>query len=459
MKKTIALFIAFFLMMSPLSADIFPHTGNSVRAEAAFKSSDTIASKLRRSYRSFDSKVEFTFRAGKNTDIQAFADKKYEEITDALYEVLSEKEFFYVTDHCYLTGTSYRDVNGFDIRISYSPQYITDKKWLPKLKKRLDKEVKTALSGMDKSWSDLQKAAYIHDRIIMDVKYEKNGSSRYGSTPYAALADKKAFCTGYARAFSLLASEAGLKTRLVYNDDHIWDLVKLGDHLYHVDCTYDDPLFCNAPDKDAVCHSYFLKSDKGLKDHASYRPAGLAKSGKYDNMGWDSYEPFVIKDDIIFFTNSDSLNVCFIPENRMTALKYDSLAGCGFYGDLIFFAENGTLKYFSPKTNSTKDILSLKDDWIVVKTTRLSYGTRTETFGFREYLAQIAVHGDSVYYNLAHSIKSYDIRTGKVNTVYSNAKSDDVIVGIEIKGNKLYGRFNDGRRSYADSRTYFIKDI
>jgi hypothetical protein len=62
-----------------------------------------------------------------------------------------------------------------------------------------------------------------------------------------ALEDGIAVCDGISAAFSLLAAMYGFQSGLVYgkagfgtahHDDHVWNIIRVGDHYYHVDVTW-----------------------------------------------------------------------------------------------------------------------------------------------------------------------------------------------------------------------------
>ena len=58
-------------------------------------------------------------------------------------------------------------------------------------------------------------------------------------TAYAALINKKAVCSGFAKAFTILAEKCDIEVKYVRGDNHAWNIVKLDDgNWYHVDATW-----------------------------------------------------------------------------------------------------------------------------------------------------------------------------------------------------------------------------
>ena len=64
-----------------------------------------------------------------------------------------------------------------------------------------------------------------------------------------------------------MLNESGIETKIVLGkgngEDHAWNLVKLHDIWYHLDCTWDDPV----PDvKGRVLYNYFNLNDEKISE-------------------------------------------------------------------------------------------------------------------------------------------------------------------------------------------------
>jgi hypothetical protein len=100
--------------------------------------------------------------------------------------------------------------------------------------------------------SDRDKVIAIHRYIVLNTAYDMNAfyssdSQDYwnASSAYSSLINHKAMCLGYAKAFYVLAREAGLPVLITSGmagvEEHAWNLVYLDNAWYQVDATWDDP--------------------------------------------------------------------------------------------------------------------------------------------------------------------------------------------------------------------------
>lgn len=196
---------------------------------------------------------------------------------------------------------------------SLNLEYIQEKKNL--LKSRVD----YALSYVNEDMTDLEKALTLHDFLVTtcDYDYENydNGFLQYDVyTVWGVLVDERAVCQGYAQAYSALLKEVGIDSIVVSSSDmeHAWNMVYIDEYWYHVDVTWDDPVFTAGytdnldPNNDCadigyVSHEYFMKSDEEFLQLRHY--------------GWQEYETATKSGafDDYFFTDSKQYN--FMPYN------------------------------------------------------------------------------------------------------------------------------------------------
>ena len=104
--------------------------------------------------------------------------------------------------------------------------------------------------------SDLEKEIAIIKYLVENVDYDFD---EYNKTihrlnnsykAYGALVNKKAVCSGYAKAFDLLAKKCGLTTNIITGDaysgtiygPHAWNQIFLDGEWYNVDVTFEDPI-------------------------------------------------------------------------------------------------------------------------------------------------------------------------------------------------------------------------
>lgn len=92
------------------------------------------------------------------------------------------------------------------------------------------------------SMNDTQKAKALHDWLCDAVDYDHETTSDLKNhVDYSAFLYSTTVCDGYARAYYLLTKAAGIESYFVVKSGvHGWNIIKLGDHYFHVDATWDD---------------------------------------------------------------------------------------------------------------------------------------------------------------------------------------------------------------------------
>lgn len=135
---------------------------------------------------------------------------------------------------------------------------------------RMEPEIKAAadkiLSGFTEAATDYEKLLAFHDHLVLNCTFSKSADN--ANTLYGALVDGYAQCEGYAFTFDYLCRLAGIDCFTVYgynseNEPHAWNMVKLEDMWYYVDCTWDDPIL-DPVDTEFIRHYYFLVSDADI---------------------------------------------------------------------------------------------------------------------------------------------------------------------------------------------------
>lgn len=100
--------------------------------------------------------------------------------------------------------------------------------------------------------TEYEVALFMHDYIIDHAEYNLN--TVYKDDPEGVLLYGAGGCQSYAYAYQLLMKEMGMDCILIdgrshfvqadgslSDEEHIWNLVRIGSDWYHVDCTADDP--------------------------------------------------------------------------------------------------------------------------------------------------------------------------------------------------------------------------
>lgn len=174
--------------------------------------------------------------------------------------------------------------------------------------------VAQALAQIDSDMTDEYKALILHDYIALNCVYDIENleadtlpDTVYQS--YGALVKGSAVCQGIALAYQDLLDRAGIPCITVGSDpmNHAWNLIALDENYYHVDITWDDPVWDTLGQ---VFHEYFLLSDKtigsGDNPHYDWSPSVHAESTRYENGFWkDSISGIFEKNGYVYYINGN----------------------------------------------------------------------------------------------------------------------------------------------------------
>jgi len=169
---------------------------------------------------------------------------------------------------------------------SYDIASNSDGSDIKDMDKKADWVVATVLK---KGMTDREKALALHNWIINNTYYDIN--MWYG-TAYDVLITGCSVCSGYAEAYSLLLTKAGIPNKYLVGetyggldswvvlpweeeddgwDSHAWNLVRINGQWYHVDTTWDDPVVASNPfakKSGQERTTYFMLTDSQIrKDH------------------------------------------------------------------------------------------------------------------------------------------------------------------------------------------------
>ncbi|MBR5301385.1 MAG: hypothetical protein IKU38_00950, partial [Clostridia bacterium] len=108
-------------------------------------------------------------------------------------------------------------------------------------------------------------------------------------SPDAFFEYKTGVCQAYTMAYGAVLDKLGIAWDTTTSEEmnHIWNLVNIDDDWYHVDVTWNDPIY-DVPLR--VHHSNFLLSDSGIEKagHYAWNRSITAESAKYDQYFWSS---------------------------------------------------------------------------------------------------------------------------------------------------------------------------
>lgn len=122
-----------------------------------------------------------------------------------------------------------------------------------------------------KDMNTKEKITAIHDYLVVNCKYYEGNELNSASdvyTAYGCLVNGTAVCQGYAAAFNLLVSKAGIRSIAVCGSagggSHAWNYVKCGNEYRYVDVTWDDPVPDRGPNGN-ISTKYFYVTESQLE--------------------------------------------------------------------------------------------------------------------------------------------------------------------------------------------------
>ena len=177
--------------------------------------------------------------------------------------------------------------------------YVVDSSEVSKVKESTEAAITYALSWVDtETASDFEIAQALHDYIVRTCTYNEyvayyDTAVSTARTAYGALVEGSAVCQGYALAYKLLLTRAGIPAIFIPSSDmnHAWNMVKIDGSWYHVDTTWDDPLPDAGFDAE-VSHEYFLRSDSSFTslEHYGWQAAYTTPTDDYANREYEEYK-------------------------------------------------------------------------------------------------------------------------------------------------------------------------
>ena len=186
-------------------------------------------------------------------------------------------------------------------------------------------------SLVNDSMTQEQKALTIHDYIVSHSEYD---------TSYSIYACEGIFmrgigvCQSYACTYMYILNSLGIDCYFVPSDEmwHGWNIVRIDGALYHVDCTWDDPV---EDEFGMAIHNYFLLSDSAISqlDHSDWDAQGMTcTSDAYANAYWrNSASPVVISGG----------NSYYIAEDRSSLMERNNNTGAETILTDVYENDNG----------------------------------------------------------------------------------------------------------------------
>lgn len=181
-------------------------------------------------------------------------EKQLDEVFKALLN--DNPDLIFLGRKCKLTPELWNDYISFD--------YIMTREEYKEKKREMEEKrdvIIASLSNPDNAW---QTELEIHDYIISHCSYKLEDDNYTYSSAYGCLINGQAACEGYSKAAKYIFDKVGIESALISGKangngekagDHMWNIVKIDDEYYHLDCTWDDPVSKEA--QPLVLHTYF----------------------------------------------------------------------------------------------------------------------------------------------------------------------------------------------------------
>ncbi|MBE6617551.1 MAG: hypothetical protein E7627_06410 [Ruminococcaceae bacterium] len=246
-------------------------------------------------------------------DVRSFGIPFTDEYLSALRNFLCEE----MPEYFYINPGNFWSYDGSTIAF-FDAYYVCTPDTYEECKTKWDAEVDRILDGIrgNDSLTEAQKALLIHDRLVAHCEYDQerlvnNTLPTESYMAYGALVNRICVCEGYSEAYCYLLKLVGIESYLCSSSqlNHEWNIVKIDGEYYHVDVTWDDPVWDIAG---RVSHKNFLLSSSAFsachknETDFDYTP----NSTKYDNYFWrNSDAAFQLIGDEIYYIDGVSTTI------------------------------------------------------------------------------------------------------------------------------------------------------
>lgn len=113
--------------------------------------------------------------------------------------------------------------------------------------KQLNNKVNSIISQAPTNANEYELELFFHDYIVKNCKYQNVNALKVQNmkifTCYGCLVENAAVCEGMAKSMQLLLNSVGIKCGTVVGsrgtEPHMWNIVKINNHWYHLDVTWD----------------------------------------------------------------------------------------------------------------------------------------------------------------------------------------------------------------------------
>lgn len=165
----------------------------------------------------------------------------------------------------WLDTTFYQEFDYKGAAIKLRLRYYDRINNIPAANREFQSIVEQIVAGAEGLPDVYSKELYVHNLLAEKLNYKHNPLDQ---SAYSAIVGNDTVCAGYAKAFQYLMQRLGVPTYLCAGSAgelHAWNIIKLGDNYYNVDCTWDDQNptvydYYNLSDADNYMHKRMFNS-------------------------------------------------------------------------------------------------------------------------------------------------------------------------------------------------------
>lgn len=276
-----------------------------------------------------------------------------------------------------------------------------------------------------------QKAKAAHDLIAKKVQYDDNyltnPDNPFHQSAYSVFCDDHSVCAGYTKAFEMLMNGAGIDTIAVLSTDHAWNMIRINDSWYHMDCTWDD---LDGYAGYEIIYKFFNRSEAVIKSDGTHEIESMF-DGKLPASTLDSG------------ANNTSIGKCATPSKKTAAPKITCKS-----------VKNGVQVAISSTTSNAEIYYTVNGSTASSSYTKSYRYKQPFTVSKKTNIKAIAVK--DTYWNSDQTGKTVD---GRVYTVNFKSNGGSSVSKQYVQYNKTIKKPSNPKRSkyifcgwYSDSK-------
>lgn len=276
-----------------------------------------------------------------------------------------------------------------------------------------------------------QKAKAAHDLIAKKVQYDDNyltnPDNPFHQSAYSVFCDDHSVCAGYTKAFEMLMNGAGIDTIAVLSTDHAWNMIRINDSWYHMDCTWDD---LDGYGGYEIIYRFFNRSEAIIKSDGTHEIESMF-DGKLPASTLDSG------------ANNTSIGKCATPSKKTAAPKITCKS-----------VKNGVQVTISSTTSNAEIYYTVNGSTASSSYTKSYRYKQPFTVSKKTTIKAIAVK--DTYWNSDQTSKTVD---GRVYTVNFKSNGGSSVSKQYVQYNKAIKKPSNPKRSkytfagwYTDSK-------